>query len=735
MISRSIGRKRSQRQSLLQGFKLYPLFFRLGGHRWISTSLEDLSLIRDIVKRASPVHARSPQSSVPQETSRRKPVSLPLADHPVEVQQLVSVVRRKGKSTDLQRCLDALEICINSHHVAKTLTLLDDAESAIQFFGWAVEQPGFRHNVYTCVSLVTTLSRAKEFDKIWEVLSEMYAAGSELTDACFNITIKAYGEMGNYREAINTLHKMRKFDVQPTAYSYNTLISALVKSQKLDLALEIYHEMLQAPLVQENMFSSSMMVSALCNAGRLQEAHEMAIDASKRGCLTSSIMWHSLINGLCKAGKVEEGIKLISVIKDMGIEPSVVTYGIIIGGLCKLGKLSDAMAYLGRMKSGGLEPNSIIYASVMDAMCKAGRIDEAHDLLKTISLDDGNQNFIFLNIFVKAYSHLERMDEACAMHEKMIKSGFWPCASTYAMLMQGLCKAGRLKEALKLFEEMKQAKVEPNAAIYTVMIQGLAKAGFEEEAEKMFQEMFVQGYEANSATCSELIKCLCQQGSLDTANRTLRTMLKKTSEKKWGTAFILLKELCDANKMDSAYQFFEDMLEHGIEPSTFAYNILIKGAFKADHLEKALELCSDMRSKGCDPDIYTYVELYKIAWKAKRADALLDIYHDMRKQHVQASPFVFTILLKALCRMNRVPEACSLCSEILDDWCVSLDNSGSSSSLEQTNFVELQLFLPLLIHLQDRGRVVEMVKLWDSILQKGFFRWNDHSDICVQKTL
>ncbi|KAI5069815.1 hypothetical protein GOP47_0016116 [Adiantum capillus-veneris] len=731
MIPRRIGRRAFHRRNSLQGVELFSLLSRLGGHRWLSANVEDQNLVQHYLTRCLPlpVYARSRQR--PKDTYRLKPVSVPLADHPVEIQQLVSVVRRKGKSADLDQCLDALAIRITPHHVSKALALIGDAEYAVPFFGWAVQQPGFSHNVYTCMSFVTILARAKQFDKIWEILSEMHMAGSQLTDGCFNITIKAYGEMGKYREAVSTLHKMREFEVLPTAHSYNTLISVLVKSQKVDLAMEVYCEMLQASHVKEEVFSSSMMVSALCNAGRLHEAHEMAVDAAKRGFLTSIFTWNSFINGLCKAGKVEEGIELFSMMKDMGNEPNEVTYGIIIHGLCKVGKLSDAMAYLGRMKSGGLEATAIIYTPLLDAMCKAGRTDEAHDLLKTLSFDDGNSNTILYSIFLKAYSQQERMDEACAMYDKMVKNGCRPCIAMYGLLMQGLCKVGRLTEALKIFKEMKEARIEPNAAVYQVMVQGLAKAGLKDGAEEMFQEMLAQGFEANGSTCRELIKCFCQQGSLDIAKKTLGTIFKKDSEVQLGTACILLKGLCNSGQMDSAFQFFEEMLEHGIEPSTLVYNILINGAFKAGDLERAVELCSEMRSKGCDPNICTYAELCKIAWKAKRADVLFDIYHDMRQQCVFANPFVFTIIIKALCRMNKVPEACSLCSQIFEDGFVSSDNKEQSSGLDHINFIELELFLPLLMHLQESGNAKEMANLWDSILQRGFFSWIGHSDITL----
>lgn len=658
-------------------------------------------------------------------------MSLPLADFVVQVEQLVNVVRRKGRSADLTECLDALSIRINFYHVTKTLHGIDDAESAIHFFTWAAQQPDFSHNVHTCTSFVNILARAKEFDKIWEFLSELHGTGSELTDGCFNIIIKAYGELGNDREAIRTLHKMVKFGVLPTAYSYNTLISALLKSQKLDLAMEIYHEMQQVPHAKNDKFAHSMMISALCNAGRVQEAHEMVINVTERGCPINNVIWTALINGFCKAGNVEKGIELFSMMKDMGLEPNVVTYGTIIGGFCKVGKLSDAMAYLERMKCDGIEPTAVTYTPLLDAFCKAGRIDEGRELLKKVCANGADGNSVLYSVFVFAYSQSERMDEACALYNEMVKNGCWPNVTTYAVLLQGLLKAGRLTEALNVSNDMKKMKCAPNAAIYKVMIGIFAKVGFKYEAEKMCKEMLAQGYECSTSTCRSMIKL----GSLDTAKEMLSMMLKTSGGVKASTVCLLLKGFCDASRVDVAYQVHDKVLEHGFLPNTQCYHILIHGAYKARDLEKALELCSEMHSKGCEPDIYTYAALYNIAWKAKRADALLDIYVDMRTRHVRANSFVFTLVIKALCTMQKVPEACDIFFQILEDGLVSSDGDEHSLGLGKNNFFEVQVFLPLLNHFQNFANVKAMVSIWDFVLESGMFSWYGKSGIESPETL
>ncbi|KAH7307883.1 hypothetical protein KP509_22G081200 [Ceratopteris richardii] len=675
----------------------------------------------DILK---PIHARGHRRV--QLERRSKPISLPSADCPVEVEQLVQIVRQKGSSANLEVFLDRLFIHLRIHHVAIALHHIDEPESAIRFFNWAAKQPSFTHTPSTYSALIVVLAKAKEFDKIWELLSVMHLSGLKLRDVCFNVTIKAYGEMGNSNEAVRAFRRMQEFGVYPTSYTYNTLLSVLLKSQQLNSAMEIYDEMLQIEHMKTDVFAHSMMISALCKVGRLKDAENMVMWGVEKGHRINTVAWTALIDGVCKAGDIKKGIELFNMMKDMGLEPNIVTYSVIIAGFSKVGNLNDAINYLERMKADGFTPKSFTYTPVLDAFCKAGRIDEGYELLKKSPGYKGS-NIIPNCIFMKAYSKEGRMDEAYAIYNEMVKGDCFPNATTYATLIHGMCKAERYIDALSLFNDMKKkAKCVPTEPLYINIVKALAKTGNILEAMKLCEEMLIRGYDDAEDYSKEFILELCNLGYADNVKELLTRVLERgmDAEKITLISLVFLRHLCGQGKVQSAYRYFNNFRDHGLVPDLKIYNTLMFGALKAGDLDMVSKLCSEVESKGFKPDNYTYAILYQAVWKAKNADGLLEIYDHMKEQHVHANPFVLTILVKALCSMDKLTEACDVCSQILrDNFEFSDVKERDGSFLNSRKFIRVRIFVPLLVHLQEANDLGGMNGLWDLILEKGLFSW------------
>lgn len=202
-----------------------------------------------------------------------------------------------------------------------------------------------------------------------------------------------------------------------------------------------------------------------------------------------------------------------------------------------------------------------------------------------------------------------------------------------------------------------------------------------------------------------------------------------------GTAYkSLLKGLCDASQMDSAYALFDEMLEQGFPPDSFAYGLLIYGASKVGDVDKAMELFSEMKEKGCEPDSYSYRPLFHVLCKAKRAEMVLEVFNDMKGRGIEPDPVIFTIIVAGLCKLNKVAEAGDLFFSMVKDGFEPndinikalfsrIDEQGEGDVLSGG----VKAYMPLLNNLRECGKISLLMILWETILEKGLFRWIEYS--------
>merc|ERR1719463_832547 len=120
-----------------------------------------------------------------------------------------------------------------------------------------------------------------------------------------------------------------------------------------------------------------------------------------------------------------------------------------------------------------------------------------------------------MNMMIKAYSSLKRIDEATALWREMTEvRAVEPNMISLGCITDALVVNDRLEEAKALVEEWR-GRVPLNTIIYSTLIKGYAIRKDAKGALKVLDRMSAEGHAPNLVTINTVIDACCRAGALD----------------------------------------------------------------------------------------------------------------------------------------------------------------------------------------------------------------------------
>lgn len=172
-----------------------------------------------------------------------------------------------------------------------------------------------------------------------------------------NTFLSIFLSRGNLSLACKLFELFRDLGVDPTCYTYNSMMSSFVKKGYFNEAWGVLNEMGEK-VCPVDIATYNVIIQGLGKMGRADLASAVLDKLMKHGGYLDIVMYNTLINALGKTGRVDEANKLFEQMKT-GINPDVVTYNILIEVHSKAGRLKEAYKFLKMMLDAGCSPNHV----------------------------------------------------------------------------------------------------------------------------------------------------------------------------------------------------------------------------------------------------------------------------------------------------------------------------------------------------------------------------------------
>ncbi|KAL6909753.1 hypothetical protein ACP4OV_001412 [Aristida adscensionis] len=408
-------------------------------------------------------------------------------------------------------------------------------------------------------------------------------------------------------------HSLRRFPcLAPTLLSFNLLLKCVCSSLSprspnlyLGIALRVLHDVIPSWNLAPDKFTYSTVVSALADAGRVEDAvalvHEMVVDG-----VVAAEAFNPVLRAMLRAGDVTGAAKLFRFMQLKGCTMTTATYNVLLHGLLLCGKAKAAMGVVRRMEREGIAPGLMTYGAVVDGLVKCGRVEDAWKVTEEMGMKGVAPSEFVYSAVIAGFCKSGEIGRALRVWEAMVACRIRPNVVLYSAMIDGLARCGRMKDAEILFGEMLDAKCTPNIMTYSSMIWGYFHIGDSSRALSLWEEMVKVGCPPNAISYSILINGLCNVGRLKDAMMVWKHMLDRGCVPDTIAYTSIIKGLCMFGMVDGGLRLFHDMLAQGdAKPDTITYNIVLDALIRAKNLPRAMDLLNQMLDQRCDPDTVT----------------------------------------------------------------------------------------------------------------------------------
>lgn len=429
--------------------------------------------------------------------------------------------------------------------------------------------------------------------KLLSTAAQFLESRKKLTDFTIAKLIKAHGNLGNIRAAIQWFHRAKMLKNGDYIHSCNSLLGVLVKANRLALACAIFDQVVKEGVVMPDVSTYTAMIRGYCKMGSIEDALKLF---DEMHCKPNLVTYNTIVNGLAKKGMMLKARLIVDrMLVGKDCLPDNVTYTSLIDGYCKNGDMGEAMRCLDEMLKQGCEPNVVTYNAIVNGFCSNGKVDEAKRMMTKMRLNGVKDDLLTHTSLIKGFCVAGRLDEALRHLRDMISLGIEPDVKTYGIVVNECCKLGKPKEAIALLRDMKARGISPSISSFNTVLKVLTQRvelddavlllkrmselgcspnflsyftvicslseteEWHKEVEELVHSMLQNGHKLDASLYSCLAKMYSKRGDLGMAIQAAQDALSTGHVISLDTFAVIMEGLCAKGKIFEAEQHFEEM--------------------------------------------------------------------------------------------------------------------------------------------------------------------------------
>jgi pentatricopeptide repeat protein len=325
--------------------------------------------------------------------------------------------------------------------------------------------------------------------------------------------------------------------LKPDTRCYNIVISAAANSRSqdgLDLAMNIFNSMSEPNQAdcekQKNIVSYNIVMNALTNRSRYQEAIDLFYKMIGFGVKPDKLSYTSLVKAITSEGDVEVNLEeLFYDMREQGVVPDVITFNTAIKSLCDQRKIAAAKKIVDLMQGTAVSPNSMTYGLLMTGLIESNNPGAALLLFETACSDRRTvaftENTYIYTTAVSAAASIGDHNRALELLSRMKSIGVKPNLKTMTAVMGACIAGGKPALAVDIYRRL------PNPDGYAMAqgLQALSESGNIEEALSLLSQQRGRTLTGKQEMRSYniMIQNALKDGEYDTARKVMATLFRE----------------------------------------------------------------------------------------------------------------------------------------------------------------------------------------------------------------
>lgn len=522
-----------------------------------------------------------------------------------------------------------------------------DAELALYFFRWSECCTETKHSIRLVSRMIHILVCGNMNYRAMDLILHLVRSNGEI-EGWHDLLLKVLYETHTERRALQ--------------FVYSMLVNCYVKENMIDMALKSICQVKHLHIFPSIGVCNSLL-RALLRSARLELAWDLWEEMNCQGIGFNASIFSLFIHYYCAKGDLESGLKLLIYMRDQGIKPDVITYTIVINTLCKTSYLKEATTMLFKLTQMGISLDSVLISSVIDGYCKEGKSEEALGILKVFNFSPNV--FVYNSVLSKLCTDGD-MVKAFEVFYEMSEWDLHPDCFSYTTIIGGYCKLWNTKKALEFLGKMLKRGIIPSVVTYTSLIDSWCKSGDIEMAEYMFQKMTRQGLVPDVVAYNTLMDGYGKQGFLHKAFELLNMMGSANVSPNIVTYNILIHSLITGGYLNGAKIVLDELIRRGFSPDVVTLtNLLDHAVSKKGNFEDAYRVWRYMSEQRVKPDIVICSALINGYCRARLVDKANDLFCSFINDGLIPDLILYNTLIHGFCSVGNVGDACHLVSTMV----------------------------------------------------------------------
>lgn len=599
-------------------------------------------------------------------------------------------------------------------------------ELALEFYKDMPRKMDFGSDIFRL--LLCSLAGLNNAEAVFFVRDDMIKSMRYPEEYCYLETLRSFCIVGKIEEAQKVFLQMKNKSMANSS-AFEILLRGLCKGGRMVEALQAMEYMKSRSSVSSTAFC--FLIDGYLRKGERTKALELLQGMREYGCVPLASSYTQLMQHLFAFDQYEAACGLYEEMQENNVQPDVVTITALIGGHIRNGHISEAWDVFRKINENGQRPTLKAYTVFIQELCKASRPLEALELLKEMLEADfmpSEGTFCRIisalrdNHYLEEASNVERIRASfnlgsprkelqCEPSEKVGTIDNFPKLSKsdpedMVMTLESTvprtdedCDVSRclLSDDTQHIEQANDYSDEDVEEICRILSSS-------DDWSSMQKRLEMRSLHFTPNLVSAIMK-RCKRNShaaLQFFSWVGRRSYYMQTTTTYNTAMKLAGSAKDFKHMRHLYR---EMIWAECSPTVDTWNVMICQYGNAGLTEIALESFCQMKQDGFQPDKTTYNHLimYLSRRKGRKVDAAVKIFREMchagyildngvvcayllalcecgmmadaRSSVVSlckrgfAAQIGYSILLRSLCRSDRIEEALSLFDDIEKHGC------------------------------------------------------------------
>ncbi|CAG8452212.1 8074_t:CDS:1 [Acaulospora morrowiae] len=479
-----------------------------GAEKWKQMSSKSLSNNRAQEETATSVSSNNiGRQPTIQEINRSSQIAQMCKTHTIDSVALMNEIRQM-LNEGLIPTPEVVSQAIRNLGKGKMLSEAEELYNlALDFFKKLDPSVGFHALQWSRNSMLIAYACNSRLDDAYRLYDELFESGSKPDANAYADLLVAEGDRDpdEAATALKLYAEIKQYNIKPTLYFYNVLISKLGKARKYDIVWEAFNEM-KARKIQPNSITYGALITACTRVKSeerallvLQEMENSRFFQPRIGPYNTMMQFYTW-----DLHEREKALKYFGEIQRLQLQPSDHTYKLLIDAYATIEPydMSSALNVLEQMRRDGKKPQPTHYASI-----------------------------------IYAYGHCQNdvQNALQTFNDMLTVHGVQPDQNAYQALFDTLISNDRIVEAEEYYDVMiTQNIVKSTPYIENLFIKGYGQLGQWERAETVFTNMIdlddvdnYHGVPREPSTYEEMVKAYVINGQIEKAKEVASILERK----------------------------------------------------------------------------------------------------------------------------------------------------------------------------------------------------------------